>query len=220
MHRIDTSTAQKDKFGSGKNGFTGGNPQTGQLPTALDENFFDAVQEEICRVIEEAGLEVDKNNHAQMIEALSTLFASQADFTAVGKDLIGKATKADVLQYLGLGTAALKNVGVGANQIPDMSSFTSGAGTNSQWFKFPNGTIVQSGYVVTSSSTSINIIFPTQFLNAVGSGGVAYSLSPTSSTNIIAGATGSGLSSISGVRAFNTSGTQIAAGLFWIATGN
>ncbi|MEG9486922.1 MAG: hypothetical protein MIK87_21285, partial [Pantoea brenneri] len=24
MHRIDTSTAQKDKFGAGKNGFTGG----------------------------------------------------------------------------------------------------------------------------------------------------------------------------------------------------
>ncbi|EOK6286159.1 hypothetical protein M8806_22220, partial [Escherichia coli] len=28
MHRIDTKTAQKDKFGAGKNGFTRGNPQT------------------------------------------------------------------------------------------------------------------------------------------------------------------------------------------------
>ncbi len=26
MHRIDTKTAQKDKFGAGKNGFTRGNP--------------------------------------------------------------------------------------------------------------------------------------------------------------------------------------------------
>ncbi|WGK58684.1 hypothetical protein [Pantoea sp. SS70] len=51
MHRIDTSTAQVDKFGTGKNGFTGGNPQTGELPTALDENFFDSVQEEICNII-------------------------------------------------------------------------------------------------------------------------------------------------------------------------
>ncbi|EOK2474175.1 hypothetical protein VSP53_23965, partial [Escherichia coli] len=25
MHRIDTKTAQKDKFGAGKNGFTRGN---------------------------------------------------------------------------------------------------------------------------------------------------------------------------------------------------
>ncbi len=29
MHRIDTSTAQKDKFGQGKNGFTNGDPTTG-----------------------------------------------------------------------------------------------------------------------------------------------------------------------------------------------
>ena len=46
MHRIDTSTAKKDKFGTGKNGFTGGNPQTGELPTALNAEFFDSVQEE------------------------------------------------------------------------------------------------------------------------------------------------------------------------------
>lgn len=45
MHRIDTPTAQVDKFGAGKNGFTAGNPQTGELPTALDQDFFDSVQE-------------------------------------------------------------------------------------------------------------------------------------------------------------------------------
>ena len=33
MHRIDTKTAQKDKFGAGKNGFTRGNPQTGTPAT-------------------------------------------------------------------------------------------------------------------------------------------------------------------------------------------
>lgn len=32
MHRIDTPTAQKDKFGAGKNGFTRGNPQQERLP--------------------------------------------------------------------------------------------------------------------------------------------------------------------------------------------
>lgn len=35
MHRIDTPTAQKDKFGAGKNGFTAGNPQTGTRPQIL-----------------------------------------------------------------------------------------------------------------------------------------------------------------------------------------
>lgn len=32
MHRIDTKTAQKDKFGAGKNGFTRGNPRLARLP--------------------------------------------------------------------------------------------------------------------------------------------------------------------------------------------
>lgn len=75
MHRIDTSTAQSDKFGVGKNGFTGGNPQTGELPTALDEDFFDAVQEEIASAIEGAGLILDKENKKQLWAALNSYFA-------------------------------------------------------------------------------------------------------------------------------------------------
>lgn len=40
-----------------------------------------------------------------------------------------------------LGTAAAKNVGTGAGQIPDMSAFTSGTG----WVRFPDGTTIQRG---------------------------------------------------------------------------
>ncbi|MFK3932234.1 hypothetical protein ACI2JB_01375 [Pantoea agglomerans] len=80
MHRIDTSTAQKDKFGAGKNGFTGGNPQTGELPTALDQNFFDSVQEEICGVIEGGGIALNKADRGQMLKALKALFPVTALF--------------------------------------------------------------------------------------------------------------------------------------------
>ena len=52
MHRIDTKTAQKDKFGAGKNGFTRGNPQTGTPATDLDDDYFDMLQEELCSVVE------------------------------------------------------------------------------------------------------------------------------------------------------------------------
>lgn len=76
MHRIDTSTAQVDKFGSGKNGFTGGNPQTGELPTALDADFFDSVQEEIAGVIEAAGLTLSKSNNAQLLAGINKLVGS------------------------------------------------------------------------------------------------------------------------------------------------
>lgn len=47
----------------------------------------------------------------------------------------------DIADILGLGTAAIKNVGTGAGQIPDMSSFTSGTG----WVRFPDGTTIQRG---------------------------------------------------------------------------
>ncbi|WP_200286522.1 hypothetical protein [Pantoea ananatis] len=74
MHRIDTPTAQVDKFGPGKNGFTGGNPQTGELPTALNADFFDSIQEELCAPVEAAGLAVDKANRGQLLAALKLLF--------------------------------------------------------------------------------------------------------------------------------------------------
>lgn len=73
MHRIDTSTAQKDKFGAGKNGFTGGNPQTGELPTALNAEFFDSVQEEIASIIEAAGIALSSASNNQLLAAVKGL---------------------------------------------------------------------------------------------------------------------------------------------------
>ena len=60
MHRIDTKTAQKDKFGAGKNGFTRGNPQTGTPATDLDDDYFDMLQEELCSVVEASGASLDE----------------------------------------------------------------------------------------------------------------------------------------------------------------
>ena len=77
--------------------------------------------------------------------------AAQTDLTSVGRDIIGKNTIADILTYLGLGTAATRNVGTYTGQIPDMNSFTTGysesgsAWTNqkSGWSKGPDGVITQ-----------------------------------------------------------------------------
>lgn len=70
MHRIDTSTAQRDKFGQGKNGFTRGNPQTGTPATQLDYLYCDAIQEEIANAIELAGIKLDKLKHDQLATAI------------------------------------------------------------------------------------------------------------------------------------------------------
>ncbi|WP_081299543.1 phage tail protein [Gilliamella sp. wkB195] len=70
MHRIDTPTAQKDKFGQGKNGFTRGNPQTGTPATQLDYLYCDSIQEEIANAIESAGFVLDKTKHDQLATAI------------------------------------------------------------------------------------------------------------------------------------------------------
>lgn len=70
MHRIDTPTAQKDKFGQGKNGFTRGNPQTGTPATQLDYFYCDSIQEEIANAIESAGFVLDKTKHDQLATAI------------------------------------------------------------------------------------------------------------------------------------------------------
>ncbi|HFK3639812.1 TPA: phage tail protein, partial [Escherichia coli] len=42
-----------------------------------------------------------------------------------------------IIENVGLGEAAKRNVGTGANQIPDMSAYSSGSG----WQKLPDGSI-------------------------------------------------------------------------------
>lgn len=72
-------------------------------------------------------------------------------------------TSKNGLANLGLGEAAKRDVGTGANQIPDMSSWTKGISTDAIWIRFPDGTIIQMG-AGGGSNTEITfpIPFPTQ----------------------------------------------------------
>lgn len=102
MHRIDTSTAQKDKFGAGKNGFTRGNPQTGTPATDLDDDYFDMLQEELAGVVEATGVSLDKSKHNQLLTALKALLLSREHpFADIKAD--GAAAVAEALSNLGLG---------------------------------------------------------------------------------------------------------------------
>ncbi|HGH4714334.1 TPA: hypothetical protein ACJIW2_004468, partial [Enterobacter roggenkampii] len=139
MHRIDTSTAQKDKFGAGKNGFTRGNPQTGTPATDLDDDYFDMLQEELAGVVEATGVVLDKSKHNQLLTALKALLLSREHpFADIKAD--GAAAVAEALSNLGLKEAAKRDVGTGANQIPDMSSFLSSTG-DTGFQRFPGGLI-------------------------------------------------------------------------------
>ncbi|EIH0299122.1 hypothetical protein DIX27_004559 [Escherichia coli] len=158
MHRIDTKTAQKDKFGAGKNGFTRGNPQTGTPATDLDDDYFDMLQEELCSVVEASGASLEKGRHDQLLTALRALLLSRKNPFG---DIKSDGTVKTALENLGLGEAAKRNVGTGDNQIPDMGAFASGSG----WFRLPGGYIVQFGTFSGNTTRFISGHFPIPFPN-------------------------------------------------------
>ncbi len=82
------------------------------------------------------------------------------------KEMVDAGLVDQLFANLGLGTAAKKNIGTGANQIPDMNAFPSA----SNWFQLPSGHIVQvfslsvSGADVNGTTGSFPIAFPSTLL--------------------------------------------------------
>ncbi|EBA3897521.1 tail fiber protein [Salmonella enterica] len=109
MHRIDTKTAQKDKFGAGKNGFTRGNPQTGTPATDLDDDYFDMLQEELCSVVEASGASLEKGRHDQLLTALRALLLSRKNPFG---DIKSDGTVQTALENLGIKDASTTQVGL------------------------------------------------------------------------------------------------------------
>lgn len=149
--------------------------------------------------------------------------AAQTDLTSVGRDIIGKSTIADILTYLGLGNSATRNVGTGANQIPDMSAWTSGGNSNNGWRRSPDGYIEQWGYT-TSVTSVIYISFPIPFTTGLislnehdnsqdGKTRTIWQFGPTSNMGVNAYNMGT---LIADSTAFNT---PISASCRWFASG-
>lgn len=160
MHRIDTKTAQKDKFGAGKNGFTRGNPQTGTPATDLDDDYFDMLQEELCSVVEASGASLEKARHDQLLTALRALLLSRKNPFG---DIKSDGTVQTALENLGLGEAAKRDVGTGAGQIPDMSAWSLPSGG----VGMPNGIHFRYGYVTVTGDKVFSTPFPNQCFGIV-----------------------------------------------------
>lgn len=77
MRRISTATAEADKHGTGKPGFTDEDPPT--PATQLNAEAFDNYQEEICRAIEANGVTVETTataNYSQLEDAVHSTGAT------------------------------------------------------------------------------------------------------------------------------------------------
>ena len=104
-----------------------------------------------------AALGNDPNFATTVMNAL----AGKQPLDATLTNLSGKSISG-LLEYLGLGEAAKRDVGTGENQIPDMASFASGDG----WMKLPNGKILQYGrgaVTPTLSTQTMRITFSIPF---------------------------------------------------------
>lgn len=102
-----------------------------------------------------AALGNDPNFATTMTNAL----AGKMDKAANGSDI---ANVAEFLKNLQLGEAAKRDVGSGAGQVPDMSSFQSGGG----WFKLPSGYVIQA-FEASFDSNGLYINFPIPFPSSV-----------------------------------------------------
>lgn len=68
MHRIDTAGATPDHH------FQDGDPSTGTPSTVIDASFMNSTQDELCNVIEAAGIALSADND-QLLKALKLLLA-------------------------------------------------------------------------------------------------------------------------------------------------
>ena len=73
MQRINSTNRAANKFGAGKDGFQGGSPATGVKATYVTPEWANAVQEEIARAIEGAGIALDASKHDQLLAAIKSI---------------------------------------------------------------------------------------------------------------------------------------------------
>lgn len=170
MQRITTPTRAVDLFGPGKDGFTAGDPQAGVLATRLDAEWFNLVQEEVCSVIEAAGIPLDGDSRTQLLQSLQGLGLRSA--TAGQTGVVELATSAETASLADVERAVTP---AGLGSLFGRSLAAAG------YQRLPGGLIVQWASLNVANGTAITfpIAFPTAFLaitfgDYAGSGGQVY----------------------------------------------
>ncbi|MDI1044296.1 hypothetical protein NEM03_07140 [Escherichia coli] len=151
--------------------YTDGSVAGGIAATRLRAAAFNAMQEELAHIVESVGLALDINDMTQVLKAIQKLTLSRANpFADIKSD--GAAAISTALTNLQLGEAAKRGVGTGANQIPDMASFSHTVIDGyTHVFSFPNGMVIQTGRYPASNyvgTLTFPVPFPSRLLTIAG----------------------------------------------------
>lgn len=188
----------------------GGN---GTPPTYPGPDWFNIVQSELLNVVRTAGISPDKMDSTQLLAALGMLFLQRNNpFGDIAQD--GPEAIATALSNLGLGTAAIRDVGTGENQIPDMSEWASGDG----WRRTPDGYIEQWGTLLQDSNVTQTLLFPIPFLHKVENLCLTETTQSTSTSNVSAWGFNKDTLTLSSVTVINSK-TNTGEWLYWRAIG-
>lgn len=87
MHKIDTNTAVDGSF-------VDKNAALGVDGTVVDASWLNSVQDEICAVVEEAGLTLNKQNNAQMSDAIGILTKNSMAKTVISSNSVKQTVSA------------------------------------------------------------------------------------------------------------------------------
>lgn len=148
-----TSQADYEALAALLSGFQSGKASSAQINKALRQSTSMAAV--LGQFIAQAGLDALDNGN---VSTLLTNFISS------------------LTTNLSLGTASKRNVGTGANQIPDMSSFTSTLNMPGI-MRFPGGFKLMWTLGNTNSSGAADVVFPASF-DVFGLGAVAIERNP------------------------------------------
>lgn len=88
MQRISTSTRALNLFGSGKDGFKNGDLAVGLQATRLNADWFNSVQEELCRLVVGAGIDLDVEVKTQLLQAVRRMAGGNVRTVTAGHTVL------------------------------------------------------------------------------------------------------------------------------------
>lgn len=174
MYRIDNATAvaalpTPEEVGPNPDGyFTKGDPGAGIPATIVDDDWANAVQEELIAIVEAGGLTPSKTVLTQVRDAINLLIAANVapDASETVKGIVELATDAEAQSFTAnkfIDGAKLNTAFKGANQSLAASGYQ----------KLPGGLILQWLNIAPTTSAYANFALPIAFPNALLTAAVA-----------------------------------------------